>query len=69
MVCLDDGQNGRKNIRLEIPYGDCGRNGNIINPFTVGERRGVGMVGPRMELLKCGWEKQIVAAKKGDEKL
>ena len=69
VVCLDDGQNDRENTGLDFPYGDSKRNGNIVNPFTVGKGRGVGMVGPRIELLKCGWEKQVAATKEGNEKL
>ena len=46
MVCLDDKQNDRKNIPLEIPYGDSGRKGNIVNRFTFGEGKGIGVVGP-----------------------
>ena len=46
VICLNDGQNDRENTGLDIPYGDSRRDGNVINPFTVGRGRGVSMVGP-----------------------
>ena len=43
MVCLDDGQNNRKDTRFDIPDGDSDRNSNIVNTFTFGGRGSVGM--------------------------
>ena len=69
MVSLDDGKKDREDTGCEIPNGDGGRDGKIIDAFAVGEGRGVGMIGTRMELLERGWEKQAMAAKKGGEKI
>ena len=68
MGSVDDRENERKNTGCEIPNGDGGRDGNIVDTFAVGEGRGVGMIGTPMELLERGWEKQAMAAKKSGEK-
>ena len=46
VVGLNDGQNNRENTRLDIPYRDSSRYSDIVDPFTVGTGRGVGMIRP-----------------------
>ena len=46
VVCFDNRQNDWENTRLDIPYRDSCGDGNIVNTFTVGKGRGVGVSGP-----------------------
>ena len=46
VVGLKGGQNNKEDTRLDIPYRDSSRYSDIVDPFTVGRGRGVGMIRP-----------------------
>ena len=67
MICLDDGKNDGENTGFNVPCGDCKWDRNIINTFTFGDGRSIGVRGTGVILVESGREEQVAVPEEGSK--